>query len=257
MTSEDPVAASADWDGARYDRLADPQARWGRTVLTRLQLSGAETVLDAGCGSGRVTEQLLHLLPRGRVVALDASASMVEQARARLGDTGRVRFVHADLLELVPAVLGSDAPVDAVLSTATFHWVTDHDRLFANLAGVMRPGAQLVAQFGAEGNIAGVLRAVTSLGVNMEGVWTFPTAEETAARLSRAGFVDVDAWVQPEPTPFPSQVPLAEFLETICLRGPLTALPPAERSAFAACVAATMPDPVIDYIRLNVVARRG
>jgi trans-aconitate methyltransferase len=79
---------AADWDGARYDRVADPQARWGLTVLDRLELAGDETVLDAGCGSGRVTEELLERLPYGRVVALDSSPSMLAQARARLGPAG-------------------------------------------------------------------------------------------------------------------------------------------------------------------------
>ncbi|HEX7473081.1 MAG TPA: methyltransferase domain-containing protein, partial [Candidatus Limnocylindrales bacterium] len=118
-----------DWDAATYDRIADPQARWGSAVLDRLPLRGDERVLDAGCGSGRVTAQLLERLPDGEVVALDASPAMVEEARRRLGDDARLTFVVADLLEPLPVV----PPVDAILSTATFHWVTDHDRLFRNL----------------------------------------------------------------------------------------------------------------------------
>ena len=73
-----------DWDGATYDRIADPMTRWGTSVLDRLPLRGDETVLDAGCGSGRVTERLLERLPDGRVVALDGSPAMIREARARL-----------------------------------------------------------------------------------------------------------------------------------------------------------------------------
>ena len=245
-----------DWDGARYDKLSDPQVRWGRTVLGRLELTGSETVLDAGCGSGRVTQELLTRLPRGRVVALDASASMLEQARARLPDGERVTLVQHDLLELEPASLGDDAPVDAVFSTATFHWVTDHDRLFANLARVLRPGGQLVAQCGGQGNIENVIRAVRSLGVERAGTWVYATAEETVTRLRRAGFSDSRVWTHPEPTPFGAGAPLADFLETVCLREHLATLPPGERREFAERVAAALPAPVIDYVRLNVVARR-
>ena len=61
-----------DWDAATYDRVADPQTRWGTAVLDRLTLTGDEVVLDAGCGTGRVTESLAERLPRGRVIALDA-----------------------------------------------------------------------------------------------------------------------------------------------------------------------------------------
>ncbi len=252
VTSE----TASDWDGARYDQLSDPQARWGRTVLSRLELTGAETVLDAGCGSGRVTQELLSRLPDGRVIALDASASMLAQARVRLSGGERVRFVQANLLDLDPAALGSDAPVDAVFSTATFHWVPDHDRLFTRLAGVLRPDGQLVAQCGGRGNIENVIRAVRSLGVERAGTWVYATAEETTARLRRAGFTDARVWTHPQPTSFPAGAPLADFLETVCLREHLATLPEGERREFAERVAAAMPAPVIDYVRLNIVARR-
>ena len=250
------TAGSADWDGARYDRLADPQARWGQAVLDRLELSGSETVLDAGCGTGRVTEALLRRLPQGRIVALDQSPSMLDEARGRLEGDARVRFVQADLLDLAPSLLGTDAPVDAVLSTATFHWVTDHDRLFANLASVLRPGGQLVAQCGAEGNIDNVLRAVRSLGVERVGTWLYASAEDTRSRLREAGFADVQVWAHPEPTPFDPGGLLTDFLETVCLREHLATLPPGDRRPFAERVAAAMPEPTIDYVRLNMVARR-
>jgi trans-aconitate 2-methyltransferase len=180
----DPAAG---WDGARYDRVADPQHRWGKAILQHLELQGTELVLDAGCGSGRVTDELLALLPGGRVVALDASASMLEQARGRLGSFGeRVRFVEADLLDLTPDVLDRDQPVDAVFSTATFHWVKDHDRLFRNLAALLKPGGQLVAQCGAEGNVARVVRAARAAGMELERSWNFASPDDTARRLEQS-----------------------------------------------------------------------
>jgi trans-aconitate 2-methyltransferase len=227
-------------------------------VLGRLVLEGAETVLDAGCGSGRVTEELLDRLPSGHVVALDASASMLEEAHRRLArHHDRVRFVRSDLLDLRPSALGRDHPVDAVLSTATFHWVTDHDRLFANLAMVMRPGGQLVAQCGAEGNLALLLDAVRALGVERAGTWLYASRDETRRRLERAGFVDVDVWTNPEPTRFDDPAGLADFLSTVILREHLATLGAGERRPFVDRVVAAMGEPVVDYVRLNIVARRG
>jgi trans-aconitate 2-methyltransferase len=251
------VPGQHDWDATTYDRVSDPMTRWGAAVLDRLDLAGNETVLDAGAGSGRVTEMLLERMASGRVVAFDAAQAMLVEARRRLARfSGRVRFVEGDLLDLTPGTLGADAPVDAVLSTATFHWVLDHDRLFANLAAVMRPGAVLEAQCGAAGNIAGLLEAVRSTGTDRVGLWLYATPEETRARLERAGFEDVEVWTHPEPTRLAAGEELETYLETVCLRTHVAGMTPGERARFLGAVAAAMPEPVIDYVRLNISARR-
>ena len=182
------MSTAPDWDAATYDRIADPQARWGATVLERLPLAGTETVLDAGCGSGRVTELLAERLPRGRVIALDGSPAMIEQASVRLARFGdRVEYLVADLGRPVPV----GRAVDAILSTATFHWLPDHAGLFRNLAAILKPGGRLVAQCGGYGNIGSVQAILATLGDGWTGPWTFATPAETIDRLEAAGFVEV------------------------------------------------------------------
>lgn len=258
MTEPAPHPGHSEWDAVTYDKIADPMTRWGAGVLDRLPLVGNETVLDAGCGSGRVTEQLLERVPDGHVIGLDASASMLEEARRRLdGFANRVSFVQADLLELGPESLDGRAPVDAVLSTATFHWVLDHGRLFRNLASVMRPGAALEAQCGAAGNIARLLDAVRCVGAERAGTWLYATAKETRRRLSEAGFTDIEVWTHPEPTPLERGEQLETYLETVCLRVHVADMAADQRRQFLHAVAEAMPEPVIDYVRLNISARRA
>ncbi|MFN0091874.1 MAG: class I SAM-dependent methyltransferase [Acidimicrobiales bacterium] len=246
-----------EWDAAVYDEVSLPHRRWGAEVAARLPLAGGETVLDAGCGTGRVTEALLERLPRGTVVAVDASAEMLALAERNLARFGRrVRLVRADLTEPLPV----DAPVDAVFSTATFHWITDHERLFANLAAILAPGGRLVAQCGGEGNIAGVLAALNRVRGEPDGTWRgklFAGAQDTARRLRDAGFAEVRTWLEADPVPLERGGPLETYLATICLGGELELLPPAERTGFAAAVAAALDEPVVDYVRLNITARRG
>ena len=244
----------SDWNATAYDRVADPQARWGATVLDRLPLAGDERVLDAGCGTGRVTEMLLGRLPRGQVVALDASSAMLAEARRRLAPFGdRVEYVQADLLKSLPV----DGLVDAILSTATFHWVPDHDALFANLAAVLRPGGLLVAQCGGAGNVATLLATALAVAPDFSREHNFQTAEATRERLERSGFTEVETWLSDEPTRFEPGEPFEAFLETVCLRAYLDRLPPDGRQAFVREVANRMPEPVLDYVRLNIVARRA
>jgi trans-aconitate 2-methyltransferase len=245
---------TGDWDGATYDRIADPMTRWGSGVLERLPLTGDETVLDAGCGSGRVTEQLLERLPDGRVIAADAAPSMLAESRRRLDRFGdRVSFVECDLGRPLPL----DGPVDAVFSTATFHWVPDHDALFANLAAVLRPGGALVAQCGGAGNLGAVRTALVEMGETWPGPWTFASPEETVARMEAAGFVDVEAWLHDEPTVIEAGEPMETFLTTVVLRSHVERLPEADRAGFVRQVAERLPGSEIDYVRLNLVARRA
>ena len=243
---------AGDWDGATYDRIAHPQAKWGSAVLDRLHLAGDERVLDAGCGSGRVTEQLLDRFPGISVVALDAAPSMLVEARARLARFGaRVEYVEADLARPLPVA----PPVDVVMSTAAFHWVLDHDLLFAHLAAVLRPGGRLVAQCGGEGNIATVAAALRALG-HEPLPCLFATPADTLDRLARAGFTAADAWLHEEFTEFESTEALQAFLATVVLRTHLDPLPAPERQPLLDAVTALLPACALDYFRLNMDARR-
>jgi trans-aconitate 2-methyltransferase len=245
-----------DWDAASYDRLSAPITAMGADVLDRLVLRGDETVLDAGCGTGNVTRLLYERLPRGRVIAVDAAPSMVEQARAQLPPAVDVR--RADLLELE-----LEEPVDAVLSTATFHWVPDHDRLFANLHAALTPGGRLVAQCGGHGNVEEIKDAGFAaageprFAAYLEGWtedWTFATPQETERRLLAAGFGDVWCWLsrlQVDP------VDPAGYLSAICLGSFLARLPDELHEPFVAAALERLPDPLrIHYVRLNMLARK-
>ena len=244
---------SRTWDGQSYDRISGPMEALGLEVLGRLELHGDETVIDAGCGSGRITQALIERLPNGHVIALDASQSMVDAARRRLPDAD-VRRV--DLLELA-----LDEPVDAILSTATFHWIADHERLFARLRAALRPGGQLVAQCGGEGNIdvlrghANEVRAREPYAVHFvdwQPPWNYAGPEETRRRLLDAGFQRAECWLQPAPKQ-PDQP--REFLSTIVLGPHVQQLPEGLREPFIDDVLATLGEPVVvDYVRLNIDA---
>lgn len=243
-----------EWDGASYDRISATMEALGLDVLERLELRGDETVLDAGCGSGRITQALIERLPRGHVIAVDESPSMIEAARRRLGPDADLR--QADLLELALA-----EPLDAVLSTATFHWIADHERLFARLHAALRPGGRLIAQCGGEGNIdvlrgearkvlAGEPYARHFLG--WQPPWNYQGPEPTRARLLAAGFTEARCWLTP--TPREPEQP-REFLSTIVLGPHVQRLPDELREPFMDAVLARLGEPVVvDYVRLNIDA---
>lgn len=248
-----------DWDAATYDRVADPQEQWGREVLARLELSGDEAALDAGCGSGRVTRHLAGLLPRGRVVGVDASPSMVELARENLSSFGdRVELFVCDLLELE-----LERPVDVVFSTAVFHWVLDHRRLFDRLFAALMPGGAIAAQCGGEGNVAEWKRAIETLEsderfapylLGMPAVQYFASVGDTEARLRRSGFEIERLWLEDKIVRPPA--PRA-FVGSVGLTYHLDRLPLELHDTFIDAALGAMPRPlVLHYVRLNISARR-
>jgi trans-aconitate 2-methyltransferase len=255
---DDASARPREWDATSYHGLAVPHQAWGAEILDRLPLAGDEAVLDLGCGTGRVTAQLLERLgPEGRVTGIDGSAQMVQEAARLLGGDRRASFQRQDLLELTV-----DEPADAAVSSATFHWIKDHDTLFARIRGALRDGGRLVAQCGGRGNVGNVVRAVHEVAARpayapsfagFEDPWNFAGPEETAERLERAGFAVDRVWLNDSPQR-PAQ--LREFLRTVSLGSHLLRLPEAQRERFVDEVAVAMgPDPVHDYVRLNIVAR--
>jgi trans-aconitate 2-methyltransferase len=239
-----------EWDAARYDRLAAPMTTRGIELLDRLELRGDEIVLDAGCGTGQVTAALLDRLPRGRVIALDASAGMLGRAAERFAGDERVALVRADLESGIPV----EEPVDAIVSTSTLHWVGRHDALFVRFAGLLRPGGQLVAEYGGAGNVARVLDALEALG-HQEHPWTYPTPDEELGHLRAAGFTGADAELVPRHAPIPPD-DLEQYLATVVLGWHIDRIGPDRGAALVRDVAAALPEPVIDYVRIVVVARR-
>jgi trans-aconitate 2-methyltransferase len=253
---KEPMNTGArEWDAETYDAVSDPQFEWGIEVLERLELRGDEVAVDAGCGSGRVTEELADRLPRGGVIAVDGSEAMVEKAKERLGD--RADYLVSDLVELE-----LEEPVDLVFSTATFHWIGDHDALFRPLRAALKPGGRLVAQCGGQGNVAEHTRAIAAVAADPEygrhlsgakGLWNFASPEETEPRLREAGFEDVRCWLQPKPVQ-PAR-PL-EFISTVTLGPVLDQLPEEKRRPFAEAVLEQEGEPlVLNYVRLNIEAR--
>ena len=246
-----------EWDADTYDRVSEPQFNWGMEVLERLELGGNETVLDAGAGSGRVTAELVKRLPKGYVIALDGSEQMIAKARENLGDAVS-DYVVMDLAELA-----LPEPVDVVFSTATFHWVTDHENLFRRIHGVLRPGGRLHAQCGGAGNVARHAEAIVAVATRepfaehyegMPMLWNFAEPGDTERRLRDAGFERTKVWLERKPLTPPEP---REFMRTVTLGPHLARLPEDLHGDFIDAVIAEMDDPpTLDYVRLNIEATR-
>jgi len=262
----EPPTTSREWNSAVYHRLSGPQVSWGKKVLSRLDLRGDELVLDAGCGTGRLTADLLEALPRGRVVAIDLSQNMLHSAREHLSRQfgSQLSLLAADLL-----ALPFQRAFDVIVSTAAFHWVLDHDRLFTNLQEALVPRGWLEAQCGGGPNIARLRQRANTLGatptfapyfVGFREPWLFEDAASADSTLRRAGFVDVEVSLEAAPTVLENADHFREFVSHIIFRRHLENLPSQPlRAQFIDELTeqAARDDPpfLIDYWRVNLRGR--
>jgi trans-aconitate 2-methyltransferase len=248
------MSPSHDWDAHRYDALPLPHLAWGEGVVRRLPLTGVRRVLDMCCGTGRDSLLLLETHPGLTVVGVDASLAMLGASSERLAAyEDRVELLRLDLRDAEPL----HHPCDAAMSVAGLHWLPDHDRVFGWLAASLVPGARFSGEWGGHGNIAGVSEVLSELGLTDGSAWNFPTAEATARRLEHAGFTEVEAHLRPSPATFGTPEQLRGYLETVVLGRHPAARSPEELADLASQVADRLPGGVVDYVRLEVTARRS
>lgn len=202
--------ASQIWDPSSYNRNAGFVSQLGADVVELLAPQPGERVLDLGCGEGTLAEALLKA--GCKVVGVDASPPLVEAARAR----GVQAFV-AD-----GEALTFDREFDAVFSNAALHWMRDADAVVQGVYKALVPGGRFVAEMGGFGCVAKIRAALAQvlagygIDANARDPWYFPSAEEYAQRLERAGFCVRSIALFDRPTPLPTGVEgwLATFAQT-------------------------------------------
>ncbi len=282
-----------EWDAASYHRLSNQQHEWGRKVLARLPVRGDETIIDAGCGTCRVTTELALLVPRGRILAVDLSENMLRQAQEFLATSSddpqpgqnqaavarprpenrkseirnRKCPIHLFCSDL--AALPFRETADGIFSTAALHWVRDHDRMFREFFVALKPGGWLEAQCGGGPNLLRLRQRAEAL-MSREPYapffagWQPPQfyADErsTVERLRRAGFTNIAVWVHPAGFSINNVDDYRQYLATVTLHQHIARIPNAGlREHFVDELtqqALADPELHLDYWRMNIHARK-
>jgi trans-aconitate 2-methyltransferase len=255
------------WNAEVYDRIGTPMRGWAQEVIDGLELRGDEVVLDAGCGSGSVTFDLLERLPEGRVYAIDSSPEMITKLTELLEERRETRVtpIHASLTDFT-----LPEQVDAVFSNAVFHWIPDDAALFGCLLRATKPGGRLRAQCGGGHNIARLMEATHAVEARSpysehlapdSEFRKYRSAEEAKASMERAGWVNVRAKVWESPVVFENEDDATLYLRTIILQQQANALPAELSGGFLRDVVhetiKRFGEPfVADYVRLDLWAKR-
>ena len=256
------------WDGEGYHRVATVQERWGLQLLRQVPRAHYLRILDAGCGSGRLTAHLLRKFPEAHVIGLDVSGEMLEQARRNLRRfQRRLKLVEGDLLTAKP-----EPKFELVFSNAVFHWIRDHTRLFQNIHRWLAPGGRLVAQYGGAGNlrrIATLTPLLSKLSLfrrhfrDFRRPLNYAAPSATRMLLREIGFQEIQVRLHKAPTRFSTRSSFRDFVRNVILVPDLSQLPTTDLKeayveSFLALYEKTFGRPyLLDYVRLTIWAKRG
>lgn len=243
------------WDAERYDRQPLPHEQWGVDVINRAQLRAGDSLVDAGCGTGRDALLAMNRLQAlaaaqgvrpGRATLLDADTGMIRSARNRFAGWPTPlapAITQADLTQPWPV----DETADVIISVAALHWISNHKAVFGHGAAISAPGARLHVDCGGAGNIAGLLEAAGRVGLPLPP-WNFATVDATIRALRDSGWAPREVWLQPDPLVLPDDAAFEEFVSTVMFH---QASPAQITTLIGLC-----DQPIVDYVRLNIDAAR-
>ena len=181
------------WDSGDYARNSQAQRGWGQELIQKLELRGEESVLDIGCGDGRLTSELAARVPRGEVVGVDSSPDMVERARGEFPEH-RNPNLHFEVMDA--RFLSFPSRFDVAFSNAALHWVKDAPAVLRGVSRALRPAGRLLFQMGGRGNAARIMAVAEEIMrgsdwrqwfEGFESPWGFWGPEEYRPWCERAG----------------------------------------------------------------------
>ena len=221
-----------DWDAARYKRFEDDRTRPSRELLARVPLSEAKLAYDLGCGPGNSTELIIERFPGARVIGIDSSPAMLEEARRRLPGTS---FVKGELSVWTP-----DENPDLLFANAVFQWVPDHPVTLKRLLAGLDSGAVLAVQM--PDNLDEPSHALMREAAS-DGPWASRMAKATAARgrlpeparyydLLKPLAASVDIWHTIYHHVLDADHAIVDWVRSTGLRPFLDALEPGEEEGF-------------------------
>lgn len=239
------------WNPEDYAKNSDVQLKWAQELRQNLNLQGNESVLDVGCGDGKITADFATTLTSGRVMGVDSSPEMIAYATRTYPSKqySNLSFACVDARSL-----DFDQEFDLCFSNAVLHWVDNHPAFLRGAHQSLRGGGRLVISCGGKGGAAEVLQVFSELVVceswqpyfgGFRNPYFFygdqdylPWLEEVGFAVKRLELVtkdmthrgkdDLASWIRTTWMPFTQCVPeserdnfISQFVETYVERIPL------------------------------------
>jgi trans-aconitate 2-methyltransferase len=224
------------WDADTYDSVKAPQFDAGMELIEISRVRATDSVLDIGCGTGKLTMELARLAAKGMVIGIDPSAEMLEKAMTLSSETENLRFVRtgAESVDFVERF-------DIAFSNSALQWVKQQKESLRRIHRALKSGGRIAFQLPSRNFCAEFFdynaNAIALLGyehffLNWRTPWFLPTKEEYGALLEQAGFRDITVYYRDYRLAFGSVTEIMNWWTSAGLRPYLAALPGKEKEYF-------------------------
>ena len=212
------------WDAETYDKVSDTHEQWARKIIFSKKWTKKEIIMDAGCGSGRITKILAEIVPFGKVYGIDSDENMIKKAKYNLKDFENVRIIQSNLLDINFDMMQSK--VNVIFSNAVLHWILNHYKVFSNFYDLLFEEGQLLIQCGGYGNLqkaTSVFDAVKESSEfkeyfsNWKTQWNFAKPSDTEKILKDIGYRDIHIYLEDYPVTFKDKNSYSVYLKTVVL----------------------------------------
>ena len=182
---ENNRASEKQWNATAYDDKNSFVWKHGRGVMELLAPQSGERILDLGCGTGHLTNQIAKA--GAEVIGIDKSMPMIDEARRLYPN---LRFEIAEGTDF-----HFENQFDAVFSNAAIHWMKDQPSVARCIWEALKTGGRFVAEFGGKRNIHAI-RTALAAAVKTAGAEVsfepfaryYPSIGEYATLLEAEGF---------------------------------------------------------------------
>ena len=137
------------WDAREYEKHSQGQQKWARELIEKISLKGTESVLDLGCGDGKVTADISKIVSEGSIIGVDNSAEMIKLAKDRHSEA---IYQNLSFQEMDAANLQFHDRFDLIFSNAVLHWVKDQKAVIKGMFKSLKHGGRVILQMGGKGN---------------------------------------------------------------------------------------------------------
>jgi trans-aconitate methyltransferase len=256
------------WDAETYDNISTIQEQFALKLIQLRNWTGKEIVMDAGCGSGRVTKILAKEIPNKKIYAIDIDVNMIDKAKDNLSQFENVTIINSDLLDLNLQIISSK--VDVIFSNAALHWILNHQKLFNTFFELLNQNGQLLIQCGGYGNLKKAISIFNKIKDSekfkdyfkeWKEEWYFPKPSNTEKLLNEIGYNNIKVYLSEASISFVNKSSYSLYLKTVVL-GPYLRYIPSDnyKEEYLKSILNEIEQNHLemiwnlDYVRLNILA---